>query len=38
MALCGYHTPHNALERSLPHDDDTTGSPCDARDFDHDGR
>jgi hypothetical protein len=27
MALCGYHTQHNALERSLPYDDHTTGGP-----------
>jgi DNA invertase Pin-like site-specific DNA recombinase len=33
MALCGYHTQHNALERGLPYDDHTTGSPGHARDF-----
>src|SRR5215471_10296553 len=34
VALCGSHTQHNAPERRLPDDDDTTGSPCHARDFD----
>ena len=34
MALCGCHTQHNAQERSLPDDDDTTGGPCHAQDFD----
>ena len=30
VALYGYHTLHNALERSLPYGDNTTGSPCHA--------
>jgi hypothetical protein len=27
VALCGSHTQHNALERSLSYDDHTTGGP-----------
>jgi hypothetical protein len=38
VALWGSHTPHDALTRSLPSDDHTTGGPCSARDFDYDGR